>query len=99
MNTRAAEGFGEFSNDRDDQIFIPREKRFSVESVAQSIRNFATLSEALRVLGAAVLVASMSVFLMQGWSEGNDIRRYLMLLSQTGFIVLKLQRIKSSIWR
>lgn len=86
MNTRAAEGFGEFSNDRDDQIFIPREKRFSVESVAQSIRNFATLSEALRVLGAAVLVASMSVFLMQGWSEGNDISRYLLLLAQTGLL-------------
>ena len=86
MNTNVAEGFGDFSPGRDEAIFVPRERRFSVESVARSIRNFATLSEALRVLGAVVLVASMSVFLMQGWSDGNDISRYLLLLAQTGLL-------------
>jgi hypothetical protein len=86
MNTRAAEGPGEFAQDSDGPRFIPRESRFSVEAIAHSIRNFATLSEALRVLGAVVLVASMSVFLLQGWSEGNDISRYLLLLAQTGLL-------------
>ena len=52
----------------------------------QSVSNFATVSEVLRLLGAAIIVASMSVFLLQGWNEGNDIRRYLLLLSQTGLL-------------
>lgn len=86
MNTRAAEGIGEFETARDGPTFIPRRRSFSVEGIAQSLRNFATLSEALRILGAAVLVASMSVFLLQGWSEGNDISRYLLLLTQTGLL-------------
>ena len=59
---------------------------FSVEGVMESIRNFATLSEVLRVTGAAVLLASMSVFLLQGWNAGNDISRYLLLLAQTGLL-------------
>jgi len=59
---------------------------FSVEGVMQSIRNFATLSEVLRITGAAVLLASMSVFLLQGWNDGNDISRYLLLLAQTGLL-------------
>jgi hypothetical protein len=28
----------------------------------------------------------MSVFLLQGWNDGNDIRRYLLLLTQTGLL-------------
>jgi hypothetical protein len=60
--------------------------RFSVDSVMQTVRNFATLSEALRILGAGVILASMSVFLLQGWNDGNDIRRYLLLLTQTGLL-------------
>ncbi len=59
---------------------------FSVEGVMQSVRNFATLSEVLRITGAAVLLASMSVFLLQGWNDGNDIQRYLLLLTQTGLL-------------
>lgn len=59
---------------------------FSVEGIMQSVRNFATVSEALRITGAAVLLASMSVFLLQGWNDGNDIQRYLLLLAQTGLL-------------
>ena len=66
--------------------FVPSPARFSVEGIMQSVRNFATVSEVLRVLGAAVLLASMSVFLLQGWNDGNDIRRYLLLLTQTGLL-------------
>ena len=78
MNTQVASRF--------DDDYHPKSSRFNVDRIMNSIRNFATVSEALRILGAAVLVASMSLFLMQGWSEGNDIRRYLMLLTQTGLL-------------
>ncbi len=85
MSTRVADGFGNYVSD-DGPAFIPSRSAFSVESVMQSVRNFATLSEVLRILGATVLLASMSVFLLQGWNEGNDISRYLLLLTQTGLL-------------
>jgi len=66
--------------------FVPRQSKMNVDGVMESIRNFATLSEALRMLGATVLLASMSLFLLQGWNEGNDISRYLLLLAQTGLL-------------
>ena len=59
----------------DEHEFEHSRSKFSVDGIMQSIRNFASLSEALRVMGAAVLLASMSVFLLQGWNEGNDISR------------------------
>ena len=65
--------------------YVPR-SGLSVDAIMQSVRNFTTLSEALRILGAAVILASMSVFLLQGWNEGNDISRYLLLLAQTGLL-------------
>ena len=82
MNTQTTT----FVNDAmDGDTMMPR-SRIGVDRVLKSLRNFATLSEALRILGAGVLLASMSVFLLQGWSEGNDIRRYLLLLAQTGLL-------------
>ena len=86
MNTRVADGFGNYMSDDNGPVFVPSRSGFSVEGVMQSVRNFATLSEVLRILGAAVLLASMSVFLLQGWNEGNDIGRYLLLLTQTGLL-------------
>ena len=40
--------------------YVPR-SGLSVDAIMQSVRNFTTLSEALRILGAAVILASMSV--------------------------------------
>ena len=85
MNTRVANQYDDYHVDSGPE-FEPRNSRFDVDRIMDSIRNFATVSEALRILGAAVLVASMSMFLMQGWNDGNDIRRYLMLLTQTGLL-------------
>lgn len=51
-----------------------------------SLQRFATVSDLLRMLGAVTILASMSLFLLQGWSEGNDISRYLMLLAETGLL-------------
>ncbi len=86
MNTRTADGFGNYVEDREDRQSAAKERRFSIEAITQSLRNVAGFSEVLRILGASVLVASMSVFLLQGWSDGNDISRYLMLLTQTGLL-------------
>jgi len=82
MNMRISAFPEDFDVEEREEI-VMSSSRFSVDSVMQSVRNFATLSEALCVLGAAVILASMSVFLLQGWNEGNDISRYLLLLAQT----------------
>ena len=60
----------------------------TLDRVMQSLRSVATLSEALRILGAGVLLASMSLYLLQGWNAGNDINRYLLLLAQTGLLAM-----------
>jgi uncharacterized membrane protein YecN with MAPEG domain len=85
MNTRVSAFPDEFIDNEPEEIVMST-SRFRVDNVMQSIRNFATLSEALRILGAGVILASMSVFLLQGWNDGNDIRRYLLLLTQTGLL-------------
>lgn len=41
------------------------------------------LPRLLRGAGAAVVVAALSLFLFQQWGSGDDVRRYLLLLSQT----------------
>ncbi len=86
MNTRVS-AFDTNTIVDDGEDITLSTSRFSVDSVMQSVRNFATLSEALRLLGAGVILASMSVFLLQGWNAGNDISRYLLLLTQTGSCV------------
>jgi len=40
----------------------------------------------MRVFGAIIMVASMSMFLIQGWTEQNDVQRYLKLLTQSGLL-------------
>ena len=45
--------------------------------------SFSGLSNLLRIMGGFSVVASMSLFLLQGWDAGNDINRYYLLLSQT----------------
>ncbi len=66
----------------------PAPSRYSLDGIIESFRNVASVSEVLRILGAAGIIASMSLFLLQGWSEGNDITRYLKLLAQTGLLGL-----------
>ncbi|MEM6638927.1 MAG: hypothetical protein AAF610_03410 [Pseudomonadota bacterium] len=45
-----------------------------------------TLPRILRFAGALSVVSAMSLFLLQGWSEGNDVMRYLKLLGQTALL-------------
>lgn len=58
------------------------------QSIMQMIKQFATLSRMLRIMGAFSVVASMSVFLLQGWDNGNDLHRYYLLLSQTVLLAI-----------
>ncbi len=44
------------------------------------------LTKILRIIGAAVLIASASIFLFQHWQSGNDIQRYLALLTHTALL-------------
>jgi len=41
------------------------------------------LTRALRVAGAALVVASASTFMLQHWQTGNDLARYAMLVGQS----------------
>ena len=84
MNTAATSSMDREIFARKQEVGAPR--RIDIDKLIDSIRNVATVSEILRFMGAAVIVAAMSLFLLQGWSEGNDIRRYLMLLAQTGLL-------------
>ncbi|MGB1799388.1 MAG: hypothetical protein ACPHLK_01010 [Gammaproteobacteria bacterium] len=58
------------------------------QSVMQMIKQFSTLSRMLRIIGAFSVVASMSIFLLQGWDSGNDLHRYYLLLSQTVLLAI-----------
>jgi hypothetical protein len=44
------------------------------------------LSNLLRTLGAVIIIAAASIFLIQNWGHGNDIQRYLMLLAFSGVL-------------
>ena len=57
-------------------------------SFAEGLSRLISVSELLRIFGACAVLASMSLFLMNGWAEGNDIQRYLKLLAQTGLLTL-----------
>ena len=50
------------------------------------LTGIATLSEIIRIFGACAVLASMSLFLLEGWNDGNDIQRYFKLLAQTGLL-------------
>jgi hypothetical protein len=67
---------------------VTKQKQSRFTRILVSLKTFATWSEVLRMAGAAAVVASISVFLMQGWTEVNDIQRYLKLLAQTGLFAL-----------
>lgn len=51
-----------------------------------SLANFSTLSKLLRLIGAAVILAALSIYLLQGWQNGDDIQRYLLMLAHTGLL-------------
>ena len=45
-----------------------------------------SITTILRTIGACAVLASLSLFLLEGWTEGNDLFRYIKLLSLTGLI-------------
>jgi hypothetical protein len=51
--------------------------------IQQTMKQFSGFAGLLRIGGALTIIAAMSMFLLQGWQEGDDISRYYMLLTQT----------------
>lgn len=64
---------------------LPLKQRYSF---IERLENIINLSQLLRFIGAISILASMSLFMFKGWSDGNDIGRYLKLLAQTGMITV-----------
>jgi len=54
-----------------------------IDRAINAIANFASVSELLRLLGAIAVLVSMSMFLLQGWSETGDFQRFCMMVGQT----------------
>ena len=51
-------------------------------------RQVELLTQLLRFVGALVLIAAASVFLVQNWARGDDISRYAMLLGFSGLMTI-----------
>ena len=62
---------------------VPIEPDGLISRISQNIRKVATVSEIMRMLGALIMVTSMSLFLLQSWNQGSDVNRYFLLLIQT----------------
>jgi len=67
---------------------VPAQEEVPNEQVSllKRLENIASVSQVVRTFGACAIIASMSLFMLQGWAEGNDITRYLKLLAQTGLL-------------
>lgn len=65
------------------EIDLDSEETGAFQKVLESMKNMATLSSLMRMLGSLSLIAGMSVFLLQGWGESSDSSRFLMMLGQT----------------
>ena len=61
-------------------------KNTDSNSFLEGLRKITTISKVLHFFGAFGVLVSMSLFLFNGWSEGNDIQRYFKLLGQTGLL-------------
>lgn len=65
---------------------LTHEAAAAKETLVQTMRQFSGFASLMRLLGALIILAAMSAFLLQGWHDGDDISRYYMLLSQTGLL-------------
>ncbi len=60
----------------------------SFKKILQSMQEFASFSRVLRIIGSFIIIASMSSFLLQDWSIGNDTHRFYLMLGQTGLLAI-----------
>lgn len=52
------------------------------------MKEMANITSLLRISGAIAVLISMSLFLLQGWSQQNDVERFFMMLAQTTLLSL-----------
>ncbi len=64
---------------------LASDKTLIPDPVSAPLRSFDAdaLTRALRIAGAALVVASASTFMLQHWAVGNDLMRYGMLVAQS----------------
>lgn len=58
----------------------------SSKTLGERLESIASISQLIRIFGSCAVLISMSLFMLKGWSDGNDINRYLKLLAQTGLL-------------
>lgn len=75
----------DYADEWEESSPIPEAEKLNIIDLLRNMTNFASL---LRVCGALIMLVAMSTYLLQGWSEGNDISRYYMLLSQTCLLAI-----------
>ena len=54
--------------------------------VLQRLFKMVSVAEFFRLIGACALLAALALFMLEGWSAGNDVQRYLKLLGLTGLL-------------
>ena len=91
----------EHENDSQEHLLNSAQKQTPVfDRALKSLKEFANFSSLLRIFGAIAVLASMSMFLMQGWSDTNDFERFCMMIGQTfllgigGFAMIKMLKEK-----
>jgi len=82
-NSRTVDGFELEKNEPHNA-----KKESNRITLIDKLRNMEFISTMLRVSGACAVAASLSLFLLEGWADGNDLQRYLKLLAQTGLLSL-----------
>jgi len=79
---------GSFTEQRNGNEYQNRAMPTNKQSLFEKLSHITSISQIVRTFGACAVIASMSLFMLQGWSEGNDITRYLKLLGQTGLLTV-----------
>lgn len=75
-------------DDRLDSELEDRSRPPQSDPTSLKSARFQALTKILRAVGAIVLIASASTFLLQSWESGTDIQRYLTLLGLTAALSL-----------
>ncbi len=86
MNNTISVDSGSFQEQANIREERSRAMPVDKQSFFDKLSHIVSISQIVRTFGACAVIASMSLFMLQGWSEGNDIARYLKLLGQTGLL-------------
>ncbi len=81
MNT--TQQLNEWQSPYDSDVLEHDKQDTLLDRATGLLKDFANFSSLLRIFGAMAVLASMSMFLMQGWNDTNDFERFCMMIAQT----------------